>query len=68
MKVVKKYSTGGSTGNPLTEEEKRAVRHRIQALKGEIGVVNRNTTMSDEQKSSEIKILQRKISELQAKL
>jgi len=64
MKVVKKYSTGG----PLTAEERRAVKHRIQELKGEIGVVNRNTTMSDKAKAAEIKNLQRKISELQAKL
>ena len=63
MKVVKK-----NTGNPLTEEEKRAIRYRIKALKGEIGVVNRNTTMSDKQKAAEIKNLQRRISELQAKL
>jgi len=64
MKVVKK----DSTGNPLTEEEKRAVRYRIKALKGEIGVVNRSTSMSDTEKASEIKNLQRRISELEAKL
>jgi len=64
MKPVKKYSTGG----PLTEEQKRAIRYRIKELKGEIGVVNRNTTMSDKQKAAEIKNLQRRISELQAKL
>ena len=64
MKVVKK----DSTGNPLTEEEKRAVRYRIKALKGEIGVINRNTTMSDAEKASEIKNLQGRISGLEAKL
>jgi hypothetical protein len=63
MKVVKK-----NTGNPLTEEEKRAIRYRIKALKGEIGVINRNTTMSDTEKASEIKNIQRRISDLEAKL
>ena len=64
MKAIKKYSTGG----PLTAEQKRAIKYRIKQLKGEIGVVNRNTTMSDKAKAAEIKNLQRKISELQAKL
>tara|TARA_S200002703_G_scaffold113174_1_gene98657 strand:- start:1129 stop:1323 length:195 start_codon:yes stop_codon:yes gene_type:complete len=64
MKAVKK----SSTGDPLTEEQKRAVRYKIKELKGEIGVVNRNTTMTDKAQAAEIKILQHRISELQAKL
>ena len=66
MKAVKKYSNGG----PLTEEQKRAIKYRIKALKGEIGVIKRASpaSMSDEDKAAEIKILQGKIAELQAKL
>lgn len=64
MKAVKK----SSTGDPLTEEQKRAVRYKIKELKGEIGVVNRNTTMTAKAQAAAIKNLQRRISELQAKL
>ena len=64
----KLYQMGGVNGGPLTAEQKRAINYRIKELKGEIGVVNRNTTMSDKAKAVDIKNLQRKISELQAKL
>lgn len=66
MKAVKKYSNGG----PLTEEERRAIKFKIKALKGEIGVVNRTSpaSMSDENKAAEIKRLQARIANLQAKL
>ena len=66
MKAVKKYESGGK----LTEEEKRRIRYRIQQLKGEIGVVKRTSSLSmpGKDKANEIKRLQKKIDELQAKL